>query len=356
MMPHVKETCIKLLEYLKERENIPIELDILNKRINAENVASCAFGLDGGSFIQEKAQFVEFANEPMQTTPMNGLKNLILLMCPSLSRVIKLSFYKKETVEYLHSIVEQTMKYRVENNIERNDFLDEMKRLRLKINDDKLFSFYDILGHAGAFLLDGVVTSSTTASYALYELAKHPDIQEKLREEIHQVLNNNMEELTYEKMQEMEYLDCVLNETMRQHPPLMFMTKRVTKPYTLGAMRDDNTGPRVELEVGTPVKISLLGLHMDEKYFPEPEKFDPDRFKPENKCKIPKNSFLPFGAGPRVCLGMRFALLQTKMTLITILYHYKLTLSAKTQEPLKIHPVSFINTAVGGYWVEFSKL
>lgn len=356
MMPLIKETNTTLLNYMKKFEGVPVELDPLNNKITADNVASCAFGLEGGSFTQEKPRFVEFAKEPINPTTMNIIKGFMIFVCPSLARIIKVKFFRQETIDYLKGVIEQTMQYRKDNNVQRNDLLDEMKRIREKVNDDKVFSFFDILGHAGGFLLDGIVTSSITADHALYDIAKNADVQDKLRKEIENVLSKHNGELTYESIQEMEYLDCVLKESLRLHPPLMFMTKRVTKPYTMKPMREDNTGPQVELAVGTPVIIPLLALHLDELFFPEPEKFDAERWNRENKDKHVKNSYLPFSDGPRACLGMRFGVLQTKITLITIIQNYKISPSSKTKEPLDILPASFVNVPTGGHWVEFTKL
>jgi cytochrome P450 family 6 len=87
-------------------------------------------------------------------------------------------------------------------------------------------------------------------------------------------------------------------ETLRKYPPVPFLTRECTKKYTI-------PGTDVTIEEGTLVVIPVIGLHKDQKYFPNPEKFDPARFREEMKSKRPQFTYLPFGEGPRICIGKR---------------------------------------------------
>lgn len=92
-------------------------------------------------------------------------------------------------------------------------------------------------------------------------------------------------------------------ESLRLHPALGFMDRKTTQKTTLRGSSKDGKEMEVCLEVGTPVIIPINALHQDEKHFPEPHIFKPERFLPDNKDSIPKYAFLPFGEGPRICLG-----------------------------------------------------
>lgn len=92
-------------------------------------------------------------------------------------------------------------------------------------------------------------------------------------------------------------------ETLRLNAPIPFMDRQTTQKTTLCGSTSDGKQMEVTVEVGTPVIIPIRGIHMDEKYFPDPLAFKPERFLGENKDHIQKYTFLPFGEGPRICLG-----------------------------------------------------
>lgn len=88
---------------------------------------------------------------------------------------------------------------------------------------------------------------------------------------------------------------------MRVHPPVLSLSKICTGGYTLPPCNE--TGKEVHIEENTPIVIPIYAIHHDPKYYPNPEKFDPDRFSENNKSEISKGAYLPFGEGPRICIG-----------------------------------------------------
>lgn len=146
------------------------------------------------------------------------------------------------------------------------------------------------------FLIGGLSTLSGTASFMFHELSLNPDIQEKLYREIITVKNElNGASLTYEMLAKLKYLDMVVSETLRRWCPIAFVERKCTRPYTL----DNGNGQSVQLRVGDGIFVPIYGIHMDEKYFPKPMKFDPERFSDTNKPSIKTGTYLPFGIGPR---------------------------------------------------------
>jgi cytochrome P450 family 9 len=98
----------------------------------------------------------------------------------------------------------------------------------------------------------------------------------------------------------------------------------------------DYEGKKFKIEKGQFFMIPIQGFHHDEKYFPEPEKFDPDRFSPENRHNIDPDTYLPFGVGPRNCIGSRFALMEVKTIFYYLLVNFKLIPNEKSQIPLQL--------------------
>lgn len=107
---------------------------------------------------------------------------------------------------------------------------------------------------------------------------------------------------------------------------------------------------------GDMLFIAISGLHLDPKYYPEPEKFDPERFSDENKHKINPYTFLPFGVGPRNCIGSRFALLEAKTLLFFLLKNFEIVPVKRTNIPFKFTKSSFQLLAEGGNWLGFKPI
>lgn len=110
------------------------------------------------------------------------------------------------------------------------------------------------------------------------------------------------------------------------------------------------------LEKGNIVNISIMGIHHDPEIYPDPDLFDPERFTKENVAKRHPYAWLPFGEGPRNCIGMRFGLMQTKVGLATILKNFKLQPSKRTLIPMEYRPNSQVLSPKGGMYLDFQKI
>ncbi|RZB40869.1 p450 domain containing protein [Asbolus verrucosus] len=195
----------------------------------------------------------------------------------------------------------------------------------------------EVAAQSFVFFLAGFETSSTLMTFTLYELARNQDVQQKLRDEIKIVLAKHDGKTTYDSINEMKYLNQVIDESLRVWPPAPLTSRYCVKDYKIP---DED----VIIEKGTTVLIPILGIHYDEEYYPDPEKFDPERFSEENKNSRHHYTHLPFGEGPRNCIGMRFGLMQAKMGLASLLKNFKFTVNKKTKEPLKLVAHSIILT------------
>ena len=195
----------------------------------------------------------------------------------------------------------------------------------------------------------GFETSSTLVTFTLYELALNPDIQEKLREEINSMLSKKDDKLTYESLFAAKYLDQVINESLRKYPPIPSGIRKCLKDYEI-------PGTNLTIPKGTSIQLATYSLHHDPEYYPEPEKFDPERFSPENSKNLRPFTFLPFGEGPRNCIGMRFGLMQSKLAIVKLLQSFELSPNDKTPIPMKFVPASPFLAPVGGMWLNLKKI
>ncbi|KAF2892518.1 hypothetical protein ILUMI_13655 [Ignelater luminosus] len=332
-------------------------------RFTTDVIVSCGFGIECNSLKNPNSDFRKYGKKILGESPIDQLKNLIAMLVPKVFEIIKIPVMNTEATTFFMNIVKETIKYREENNVTRKDFLDLLIQLKhnvrikdddnvgeLKSNDsEQLLTVEQIAAEAYLFFAAGFETSSTTLTFCFYELASNPDVQEKLRNEIKKTLANYNGELSYDAVMEMSYMDKCINETLRKYPPFPTIGRICTKNYKVP---DSN----VVIEKGTAIVIPISGIHYCPEYYPEPEKFDPERFSPENKSKRHHYTWLPFGEGPRNCIGMRFGLMQVKVGLAVLLKDYKFTVNSRTQTPLIMDPASFISTAKGGIWLNVVKI
>ncbi|XP_011704882.1 PREDICTED: probable cytochrome P450 6a13, partial [Wasmannia auropunctata] len=147
---------------------------------------------------------------------------------------------------------------------------------------------------SNAFFQAGFETSSTTMTFALYELAQHQDIQDKVHKEIDEILSK-YNDMTYDAINEMTYLHMVINETIRKYPAIPILNRICTKEINLPTTN-------IRVPKGTSITIPILGLHLDPSIYPDPDKFDPERFNTEEIAKRHPYAYLPFGEGPHKCI------------------------------------------------------
>lgn len=211
----------------------------------------------------------------------------------------------------------------------------------------------EIVGHSVTFLTEGFETSSTLMCYFLYELASNQHIQDRVLNEIDCVLKEYDGKLTDEAVNKLTYMERAMYETLRMHSPVFTLTKVCTKEYELPPQYTDDVGKRITMKPGMSAIIPVHAIHLDPEIYPDPCRFEPDRFLDENRKGRHRYAFLGFGEGPRICLGMKFGLTQSKIGIATLLSKYRVVGSDKQELPLEISRKSFLLASKNGIWVKF---
>ncbi|KAK4878618.1 hypothetical protein RN001_011124 [Aquatica leii] len=324
----------------------PINIKYFLERFTTDVIGSCAFGLNCNSFDNANSDFCKYAKRVFEPTNLEKLKGLSALFFPSLINFFQINVTPVDVSDFFLSTVRNTIEYRKTNNVVRNDFLQILIDL---MQDESGLTINEVSAQAFVFFLAGFETSSNVMMFCLFELALNQEIQEKLREEVNVVIKRYGQALTYDGLNDMVYMRQVLDEVMRKYPPASILNRVCTMDYKV-----PNTN--LTLKKNTRVTISLLGIQNDPEYFPEPEKFDPERFLPEKKEKLNQFCYMPFGEGPRLCIGLRFAFLQMKIGLAVLLKNYKFSINQKTQLPLKMNPKPLVLTPIGSIWLNVEKV
>lgn len=203
----------------------------------------------------------------------------------------------------------------------RMAFLD----LLLHISDGLTkLSVEDIQEEVDTFMFEGHDTTAAGIAYTAYLVASDPAIQARIQEELDNVLGPHKRDITVEDIRELKYLECCIKEAMRIFPPVPAYSRQLVEDLVV----DGLTMPK-----GTMVQVFAIFLHHDPRIFPDPEKFDPDRFLLENSKHRNPYSYVPFSAGPRNCIGQKFALMEEKVILAHLFRALTLT-ATQTREEL----------------------
>lgn len=213
------------------------------------------------------------------------------------------------------NLVTNTINEREKTNVVRKDLIQYLIKLRNTDSnaeskpdtDDwnlntspsgkgiKSMTHEEIAAQVFVFYIAGSETSSSTVAYTLYELTQNEEVMARAQEDVRATVEKHNSELTYEAVMDMKFIDLCIKETLRKYPGLPILNRECTKAYPV-------PGSKFTIEKGTAIVISLLGLHRDGQYFPDPEKYNPDRFTDEHRA-FDEDMFMPFGSGPRNCVG-----------------------------------------------------
>ncbi|XP_076275228.1 cytochrome P450 9e2-like isoform X2 [Rhynchophorus ferrugineus] len=381
----MNEAADNFVQYFLDKNEDLIELEMKDTytRYTNDVIATTAFGIKVDSLTQPENTFYMMGKKMTNFSGiLTSLKFFGYFLIPSLYKKLKISILDKSASEFFRTIINETIHTREEQGIVRPDMINMLLEARKGIKQDdndtaqdnqdtgfataqeshditkfrqlKNLTNDDITSQALIFFFAGFDTISTAMCFGSYELAVNKDIQDRLRDEIRTTYEENNGKITYEVLLKMKYMDMVVSEILRMWPPVPANDRSCVKPYTIWP----NTSDESPLEIPTEGLIWILShaIHRDPKYYEDPNKFDPERFSIENKHKIRPYTYLPFGLGPRNCIGSRFALLEIKILFFKLLLNFELGIGEKMVYPLKLARNGFIHTAEGGFWLSLKKL
>ncbi len=209
----------------------------------------------------------------------------------------------------------------------KTDAGDLLSMLLLARDEDDGSGMTDkqVRDEAMTIFLAGHETTSNGMSWMWYLLAQNPEVFQKLRNEVKGL---NGKTPTLDDLVRLPYAMQIFKEALRIYPPAYILVRTATEDAVVDGYK---------IKKGAVVMISPYLLHRKAEFFPDPEKFDPDRFSSENEKAIPRYAYLPFGAGPRICIGNQFAMIEGHLMTATIAQKYSFELV--DSDPIEIEPL-----------------
>lgn len=181
--------------------------------------------------------------------------------------------------------------------------------------------------------LAGHETTASALTWTWYLLSRHSDVEAKLIDELQRVLAGRPPSLS--DLPELPYSEMVIREALRLYPPAPGFAREPVEDVIIG---------NYDVPKGSLIVVNAYAIQRDARFFADPERFDPDRFTPGWEERIPRYAYLPFGAGPRVCIGNGFAMMEARLILATMAQCYRLSLESDSA----IRPIQLVTLRPGG--------
>ncbi|XP_014234525.2 cytochrome P450 6k1-like [Trichogramma pretiosum] len=313
------ESAKNLNQYMAKKVGegkIDMEVRRVCAKYTTDVISSLTFGIRTNSFDEPEPEFFVRSRDIFKQDLRRTLNLFVAFFFPKLGDYLQATFLGKHE-EYFRKIFWESVNAREKSGFKRGDLIDFLVELKNEPQDAQFrFDGDQLLAQSAIFFVAGLETSAITMTFTLMELARHPEIQKKVRDEIREKIGKAT--LTYDMISQMSYLQQVVSEILRLYPPAPLLDRVALNDYKV-------PGTDIVIEKGTVVYTTLMGIHEDPGLHPDPTKFDPDRFSEERKDNIQPCTYMPFGDGPRICIGQRTGQLQTMVGLITILRDYEVS-------------------------------
>jgi cytochrome P450 len=287
-------------------------LDIAQEmmRLTLAIVAKTLFDADVESEAQEIRQAL---------TEIMGLFSFTLTLpfAQTMERLLFRRFGRfKDARARLDSTIYRIIEERRATGCDRGDLLSMLLMARDEEGDGRGLTDLQVRDEAMTLFLAGHETTANALTWTWYLLSQHTEVERKLHSELDQVLGGRLP--TFDDVPRLVYTEMVFAEAMRLYPPAWTLGRRALNDYTAGSYT---------LPARSILLMSPYVMHHDARFFPEPFKFDPERWKPEAREARPKFSYFPFGGGPRVCVGESFAWMEGVLLISSIAQQWKMRLA-----------------------------
>ncbi|XP_015117660.1 cytochrome P450 9e2-like [Diachasma alloeum] len=353
MFKLMSECAAAFADYLAERSHQkPLEIDSKDvfTRYANDLIGTCAFGVKVDSMRNPNNEFYILGRKATNFGGLNVLKLIFVQKVPRLAKLLGIRIVSDDVEKFFIQLVRDTIAMRDEKGITRPDVIQLMMETRNNEGHGRVLTIPEMTAQAFVFFFGGFESTSTFMCFAMQMMAENPEIQVRLQSEVDEVFDEEGDNPPYEAVNNMVYLDAVVNETLRMYPVNAVMDRVCTKEFELPPPLSGKKP--VLLKPGFVVWIPYYALLRDPSQYPDPDVFNPERFISDGKTSAHAAASLAFGLGPRMCIGNRFAILETKVLLVHILRKCSVKPADRMITPVKLDPYTFAMKAKGGFWLE----
>lgn len=311
------QSMVKTTDAALSRLGAATDVSELSMHIALENICKFLFGRDFSAHEKVIREAVHFGNDFISRRIQMPIKLSVYL--PFLKN-LRFFFHRFELDQILYKIIDARL---AEPDGEPRDLLGMLLAAEREHTGGKIRKT-QVRDELLTLLIAGHETTGFTLAMALWLLAVNPDVQNRLRSELIAQIGGG--EPTPESLDKCPLLAAVVNETLRLYPAAWIIGRRT--------MADESFEGYL-LKKDSEVQISILALHRNKDYWSEPETFKPDRFMGENPEPKQKQAYMPFGAGPRRCIGNVFALMEMQVAIVQTILRYKLSVTDKREPKIE---------------------
>ncbi|XP_063971953.1 cytochrome P450 9e2-like [Diachasmimorpha longicaudata] len=318
-------------------------------RYATDVIATCAFGVAVDSMKNPNNDFYVLGRKASIFQGFTLVKMQLMKSLPWLTKILGIHVLDPKIDKFFVELVQSTIDARDKEGIVRPDMIQLMMEARKNKEDGGPgLDIRDMVSQAFVFFFGGFDTTSSAMCFVAHHIAMDPDVQRKLQKEVDEVYEQCDQSVTYEAINNMKYLDALVNECLRLYPIGVALDRLCTKEFELPPALPGKKP--VLLKAGDRVWIPVYALHIHPDYFHEPEKFYPERFIEDPKI-LHSPAYFPFGIGPRMCIGNRFALMEMKVLIFHLVLKCNLSIGEKMILPLEFDRKVLGMAAKGGFWV-----
>ncbi|XP_045213915.2 cytochrome P450 3A24-like [Mercenaria mercenaria] len=351
LIPIINKCAETLVSNINDKAGQDVAIRKFFIHFTMDAIASTAFGIDIDSQKQPDSPFVKNLDKVFKLRKWTRIPIAISAAVPCIGKLLYklgITTWPRESIQFYEETGKALINERRNNKMSRVDFLqmlmnaefDESKEEYIhnkstfsngvsnghqthkveRLSDD------EVNGQAFVFFLAGFETTASLLRYSAYVLALNSGIDAKLYDEIQKHVGQDVPD--HENIGNLKYMDQFISEVLRFYPPVPRLSRVAKEDITVGG---------ITILKGTGVHVPVWAIHHSEENYPCPETFNPERFSQGKKGVTEGITFLPFGTGPRNCIGMRLALVEAKIALVYLLRKIRFVKCDKTQVPLDLN-------------------
>ncbi|CAL8145468.1 unnamed protein product [Orchesella dallaii] len=337
MMKHLNSVGNEWVASFKENATTSSSSSVIFDALHAVNqytvdvIAASVFGIRSETIKNPNSPFAKTVAKISHLSKWQLVKYFISVYIPALARIFNVQYLDPKVLEFFEKILEQKLKARMASGDaggatkpQANDFLQLLTEARNE--DGERLSQQTMNSQSLVFFFSGYRTTGSAIVFAMHALAVHQDVQNRLRNEL-QNIGKDLD-WDYDDLTQLIYMDMVVCEVLRTYPVAARLECKCVKDY-----EDRDTG--LFVPKGAIVAIPINAIHHDLAYYENPDTFDPNHFSPENKFERNPFAFMPFGMGPRHCIGMRFALIEIKAAIAYVVSNFRIEPATSPPSELK---------------------